>query len=116
MSAFYDDMRATTLGLLTELGKPIELIRVSNYTGDYDPVTGTFPSAPDTTLTGVGILLDYAASEINGSSILATDRKMLYQGDALLVDDKYNNYRIHWVGNLDPDESGTILATVQLRK
>ena len=116
MSAFYDDMRQTTLDLLTEFGKPVELLRVSNDPGDYDPVEGTFTPAPDTTLTGVGVLLDYAASEINGSSILATDRKMLYQGDALLVDDKYNNYRAYWIDNLDPDESGTILVTVQLRK
>ena len=116
MSAFYDDMRATTLGLLTEFGKTVELIRVSNDVGDYDPVTGTFPPAPDTILTGKGVLLDYLANEINGTSILSTDRKMLYQGDALLVDDKYNNWRVFALDNLDPDESGTILVTAQMRK
>ena len=112
----YNKKRASVLRLLTKYGKSVELTRASNDPDDYDPVTGAFTPAPDATLNGVGVLLDYAASEINGTSILATDRKMLYQGDALLVDDKYNNWRVHWIDNLDPDESGTILVTAQLRK
>ena len=112
----YNKKRASALRLLKKYGKDVELTRDSNDPSDYDPVSGKFTPAPDTALNGVGVLLDYAASEINGSSILATDRKMLYQGDALLIDDKYNGYRVHFIDNLDPDESGTILVTAQLRK
>lgn len=117
MSTFdYDKARATSLRLLNKFGNPLSLIRIANDSANYDPVAGTYEEIPDITLNGVGVLLKYKNEEINNDTIQATDRKLLYQGDEIKIGDKYNGWRVHNVDNLDPDESGTILVTAQMRK
>jgi hypothetical protein len=117
MSTFdYDKARATSLRLLNKFGNALSLIRVNTDPDDYDPIAGTFFPAPDTTLTGVGVLLNFDKKEINNDTIKATDRKLLYQGEEIKIGDKYNGWRVHNIDNLDPDESGTILTTAQMRK
>lgn len=112
----YTRARASTLKLLTKFGKPVSLIR-DDAGGVYDPEDGTISGGFTLNLNGVGVLLGYDRNEINNSTtILATDRKLLYQGDALEVSDKYDDYTVYSLSNLDPDESGTILTTAQLRK
>ncbi len=116
MSTFnYPSTRATTLGLLTKFGNSLSLERESDG-GVYDPSTGGITGGATTILTGVGVLLNYNNTERNNSDVQATDKKMLYQGSALQIDDKYGDYRVYQITELDPDESGTILTTAQMRK
>ncbi len=111
----YDRPRATVLRLLTKRGKAVVLTRGRD-DADYDPTDGTWSGDAPIELKGVGVFLDFEAFELNGKDVLATDKKMLYQGDELEVGDMYGTRRAHKVGKLDPNESGnTILATVQLR-
>lgn len=111
----YDDARATALELLTEFGNALVLVR-EGAGGVYNPGTGTIDSGVDINLNGTGVLLAFKKNEIDGTTVKATDRKLLYQGDDLQIGDLYNGWRVHEFMNLDPDESGTILTTAQMRK
>ena len=111
----YTEDRAAVFESLTEAGKSLTLTREEDG-AVYDPVSGTYSGGATLNLNGVGVLLNYKASEINGDSVKSTDRKLLFQGDDLMINDKYGEYRVYFVSNLDPDESGTILTTAQLRK
>jgi len=116
MSTFdYDETRSVTLNLLNEFGNPLTLTRAQDG-ATYNAGAGTFSGGTTTTLSGVGVLVGYGSREINGTEIRATDRKLLYQGDALLIGDAYGKYRVHAINNVDPDESGTILVIAQMRK
>lgn len=112
----YDDARATALELLKEFGNDLTLVREDNTPANYDPITGTYPDNPDIILFGTGVLLNFKKNEIDGTNVQVTDRKLLYQGDALEIGDLFNSWRVHNFMNLDPDESGTILTTAQMRK
>ena len=109
----YTNARVSTLKLLTKFGKPIVLTREQ---GSYDPEAGTDSNASTLNLNGVGVLLNYKKNEIALGTVKATDRKLLFQGDELNISDYYGKWRVHTLSNLDPDESGTILTTAQLRK
>lgn len=111
----YTKARAATLKLLTGFGKVLVLTRDESGS-TYDPVSGQYTGGSTLNLNGVGVLLGYKRGELNNDTVLATDRRLLFQGDALEIGDKYNGWRVHNLDNLDPDESGTILTTAQLRK
>ena len=116
MSTFnYPGTRATVLRLLVKFGNAITLDRKKDGSA-FDPGTGGKSGGTTTVLNGTGVLLKFHNKEIDGSNIKATDRKLLFQGDALLINDLFNGWRVHAINNLDPDESGTILTTAQLRK
>ena len=116
MSTFnYAELRADVLELLNEFGNPLTLLRAEDG-ATYDPGAGTFSGGGTTNVNGVGVLLGYNNKEINGTDIRATDRKLLFQGDATLIGDSYNNWRVLHINNIDPDESGTILTIAQMRK
>jgi len=117
MSTFdYAGMRATAIKLLTKFGNPVLLIRENIAPADYNPVGGDFDAKPDTDVNGVGVLVKYKNKEIDGDTIRATDRKLLFQGDEILINDKYNGFRVNDIDNIDPDESGTILTIANMRK
>lgn len=111
----YDRERALALRLLTKKGKPVTLNREQDG-ATYDTVSGTFIGGSPLVLNGVGVLLNFNKFELAGDDVRTTDRKLLYQGDELLINDIYNDWRVYAINNLDPDESGTILTTAQLRK
>ena len=111
----YESQRALTLKLLTKFGKPVVLTR-NNDGATYDPEAGTNSGGSELTLNGVGVLLNYKRNELGDGTIKKTDRKLLFQGDAIEIGDYYDPWRIHDLSNLDPDESGTILTTAQMRK
>jgi len=116
MSTFdYAELRADVLELLNEFGNDLTLTR-GNDGATYNPGAGTFTGGTTSNLNGVGVLLGYSNKEIDGTEIRATDRKLLFQGDALLIGDQYNGWRVHAINNIDPDESGTILTIAQMRK
>ena len=115
----YTAQIATALKLLTQFGKSVTLTREDDG-GAYNPVTGVTTGGSTLNLSGVGVLLNYKNSEVSSttdsSDIRTTDRKLIYQGDELLIGDKYGTARVYSVANLDPDETGTIITTAQLRK
>jgi len=111
--ANYAKLRQTAERLIAASGKAITVIRTTD--GAYDPVTGN-TGATTSNVSGVGVLLKYSNKEINGTTILGSDRKLIYSGEALQVDDQYVNERIVSVIPLDPDETGAIIYTCQLRK
>jgi hypothetical protein len=113
MAVNYANMRALAARLISENGKPITLTRTAD--GVYNPATGG-TSVVTSNIEGDGVLLKYSNKEIDGTTILSSDRKMIYSGAEPKVDDRYINERIVSVMPLDPDESGAIMYTCQLRK
>lgn len=109
----YTAQRALALKLLAKFGKVVTLVRADNG-GTYNPVTGVTAGGASLNVAGVGVLLNYKANEI-GNDVKSTDRKLLYQGDALAIGDTYEGGRVYDLGELDPDETGTILTTAQIR-
>ena len=113
MGVNYTKLRATAQRLLASNGKAITMVRTID--GAYDPATGS-TGATTINVSGVGVLLKYSNKEIDGTTILGSDRKLIYSGDELQVDDQYINERVVSVMPLDPDETGAIIYTCQLRK
>lgn len=119
MNPLYARLRITANRLLTQQGKAVSFTRTVQ--GDFDPTTGE-ATTTTTTIDGVGVILPYglitrfASSEQAGVTIQQGDRKMIYNGPAPAVDDLYGDERVVAVDPLDPDESGGIIYTLQLRK
>lgn len=111
--ANYPSLRATAARLITSNGKTITLRRAAK--GAYDPATG-LSAETVANPSGVGVLLKFKNREIDGTTILGSDRKLIYSGDEPKVNDTYGDERIISVDPLDPDETGAIFYTCQLRK
>lgn len=108
----YTRQRATALRLIEKSGKPVTMQRTAQ--GEYDPSTGGSVDTV-TSINGYGVMLNFKNTEIDGSNILSGDRKMLYVGDEPKVNDVYINKRVVEANPLDPDESGAIMYTCQMR-
>lgn len=113
MNPLYDRLRITANRLLTQQGRAVTLTRTVQ--GEFDPATGETDTTTST-VEGVGVLLNYRISEQDGTTIQQGDRKMIYNGPSPAVDDLYDDERVVSVDPLDPDESGGIIYTLQLRK
>ena len=109
----YANLRTTATRLLTNNGKTITLTRETD--GAYDPSTGG-STVVTTNPAGVGVLVRYRNNEVDGTTILSSDRRLIYTGDEPKIDDRYGVERIVDVFPIDPDESGVIVYTCQLRK
>lgn len=84
--AFYGDMAAVALELITEFGQAATLNDVTP--GTYDPVTGTATGATPITQPCQLILLDYSLQEsgikyAEGSQVQAGDKKILIAAQGL---------------------------------
>ncbi|MGY2184654.1 hypothetical protein [Pseudomonas sp. SDO5591_S426] len=73
--SFYDEMAATTLDLITELGQPVVIRAIT--VGEYDPETGTAPPDTITEQTAQGILLDFTGQEFQNNSLIKQGDKKL---------------------------------------
>ena len=69
-----------------------QLMRTHGYTvtfkrpqsgGSYDPTTGTVTGGTELTWTGTGVFTNFRDEEVNGTSILTDDRKLLLQAVGL---------------------------------
>lgn len=116
------DLQSTVLSLLTTWGRTnITFRRLTP--GTYDPATGQSSASTTTDYTVVGALLNYKDYEVNGTSVLAADRRCVLAAknmtivpavtDTAIVDGvSYNvvNIQIQEVG-------GTALAySLQIRR
>lgn len=111
--ADYSRQRATAERLIKKQGKPVTLQRTIK--GPYDPSTGGSVSTTQN-IQGFGVFVRFTNSEIDGTTILSSDRKLIYSGEEIRKGDKYGAERLESVSPLDPDESGAILYIGQLRK
>lgn len=75
MSEFYDDMAATAAELIAEFGQPVTLTH--SVPGAYDTETGTSAAATVTTQACLGVEEAYSARSIDGTLILAGDKKLM---------------------------------------
>lgn len=73
--AFYDEMAALALEMITEFGQPV-IIRATTV-GEYDPESGTAP--PDTAVdqTAQGLLIDFTGQEFQNNSLIKQGDKKL---------------------------------------
>lgn len=69
-----------------------QLMRTHGYTvtferpqsgGSYDPTTGTITGGSELTWSGTGVFTNFRDEEVNGTSILTDDRKLLLQAVGL---------------------------------
>ncbi|MDQ0462626.1 hypothetical protein QO010_000374 [Caulobacter ginsengisoli] len=83
--SFYDDMAATAAGMLAEFGQAVTISRTAP--GAYDTATGT--NGPPTVLswTVAGLEEAYDSRLIDGTLILAGDRRLLVEPGPFAVED-----------------------------
>lgn len=112
--ADYSKLRKTAETLIAKSGKPVSFSRLTK--GSFDPLTGDTSGDILGGTSGFGVMLRYKNSEIDGTTILSSDKKMIYSGEAPVINDTYLDWRIKRVEPLDPDESGALFYTLQLRK
>lgn len=129
MSDFYDDMAATAAELLTTDGQPVTIAAAGDVSasGTYDPTTGKVTSAAPATQAVMGVEEAYSAFHVNGTSILAGDKKLHVSPVAIdgtatrkpAVDDTvtFADASVWLVKKADPiAPAGTpVLFTLQLR-
>src|SRR5471032_2450118 len=73
--AFYNEMAALALEMITEFGQPVT-IRATTV-GEYDPETGTAPPGTIIEQTALGILLDFTGQEFQNNSLIKQGDKKL---------------------------------------
>ena len=72
--SFYSDLADIGVATLSEYGQPMSVRKMSS--GSYDPATGA-PSITYADFPCFGFIYDYADREINGTSVLAGDRRII---------------------------------------
>lgn len=72
--SFYNDLANTADELLREFGMPVTLVNFGEAVRDLESGRSV---APETAFNATGLSLSYNAYELNGTAILATDRKVL---------------------------------------
>lgn len=73
----YAEMQAQAASMIGEFGQAITIVRQS---GSIDPVTGVETGAGSTDTVTVGVLLTYPDAMIDGTRILASDRRLYVPG------------------------------------
>ena len=111
----YTKLAATANRLLGLNGKSVTIVRTAK--GTYDPAAGETTGDTNQNIVGNAVFVNFKNSEIDGKNILSSDKKMIFSGVELLVDDRYLTGRVHAVTPIDPDESGDLSIYIcQLRK
>jgi hypothetical protein len=81
MSQFYDNLARTASGLLKTYGQEVKFTRSA--VGAYDAATGT-ASTTASVFKAFGVVLEFKSGEIDGVSILSTDRKLILEQSSKL--------------------------------
>lgn len=76
MAIDYDEIAADALAAIEEAGQAVTL-NIPGSGGGYVPGVGVVPANPAMTAEGIGVLLDYAQREIDGTNIQHGDQKLL---------------------------------------
>lgn len=81
--SFYSSLAATAAKLIKDKGQPLTLGLVA--VGDYNADTGIAPTTP-TEQGCFGVVLDFPAKEINNTTILSKDKKVVLSVEGLTRD------------------------------
>ena len=73
-----DDLRASVIGLMGDMGQPITIQRITP--GAYDPSTGLTGAETTASYPGLGRLGTYADMVVDGTIIQQFDRKVTWVG------------------------------------
>lgn len=76
MTFNYAKIAATASALVAKFGQAITVTRVAAG-GAYDPATGAVEGGTAVAVNGIGVALDYAQREIDGTIIQSGDRRIL---------------------------------------
>lgn len=76
MAIDYDEIADGALEAIEEAGQAVTL-NIPGSGGGYIPGQGVVPANPATTAEGIGVLLDYKQHEIDGTTIMHGDQKLL---------------------------------------
>ena len=117
--AFYDDMAATALELLTEFGVTITLPRTTG--GSIDPVTGSVIAGTDASVTTTGLIKPYPDNLIDGTRIMQGDRELVLSNeqDPLPTDTPTiggENWSIVSIKTIKPDDATPVVYFCQVRR
>lgn len=116
-----DYLYGSALGLLTDMGEPMTVSRVTP--GAYDPATGSTGTPTTTNFAGQGRLGNYSDMTVDGTIIQQFDRRVTFVavpqdfvpkiGDRLLV-----GADVYGIINLKPREIGGnwVCFTMQARR
>jgi len=117
--AFYDRMKAVAENLIYKFGQNVVLERTTAQT--INPVTGEVTGGGVEILNTRGILQNYDAKDIDGTLILATDKKLLIDGSVapLITDNPKvgNKYlgAIVSIKEVAPDVETSLVFVLQVR-
>lgn len=73
--AFYDEMAATALALITRFGRTIAVTRET--AGGYDPATGGVTAPVLLSQTANGVVREYSHQHVDGTLIQAGDQRVI---------------------------------------
>lgn len=78
MKKDYDKLKKLALRLLEKYGKEIVFKMPSKKRGAYNPLLASNVGISDIVVTGLGVSLDYTIQEKSNSSILESDKKVIF--------------------------------------
>jgi len=115
--SFYSNLALTAKKLLIKFGQTVTVTRYIE--GSVDPVTGLGTAGTSVTFTGSGAVLNIDKSLVNGSSILSTDNKLLFESTTeIMTNDKVTangvDYKALSVKPLNP-AGIVVIYDVQIR-
>lgn len=118
MSTFYAEMAATALELLREFGTSVTLKRTTG--ASTDPVTGVVTAGTADDQTTTGLLTPFPDRLIDGTRILASDRKLILSPEVRpLMTDKPviggQQWSIVQIDTIEPTDT-PVVYMVQVRR
>ncbi|MGP4140984.1 hypothetical protein [Sodalis praecaptivus] len=118
MAAFYPRMQATATRLLTKYGKTMYIERAG--TSVIDPVTGDAVTQPPQMLSVIGVVQDFNRVEVDGTFILASDKKVTISADTTpligdFLQDGTTKWRIINISDKTPADV-TVCYQLQVRR
>jgi hypothetical protein len=117
--AFYDEMAALALELLTEFGSSVSIYRVDGRA--IDPVSGAVTAGTPSTLTTTGVMRSYKSELVDGVNVLRGDRELVLSNEQTptlsdLIVFGSDKWRVINVSTVRPDNATAIVHFVQVRK
>jgi len=116
MSFDYASLEQKADSLIEAFGVELTFTRTSE--GAFDPATGK-TSNTTSTFTKYACVFNYDESEVNGQSVLQSDRRLLAQGHAYEVGDTVvldsETYRVVSIKQTRPADT-TLAVNLQVRK
>tara|TARA_R110000823_G_scaffold203197_2_gene334053 strand:+ start:1247 stop:1597 length:351 start_codon:yes stop_codon:yes gene_type:complete len=113
MTFAYGSLATKAATLITKFGRQLTFTRTTK--GAYNTVTGT---KADTTsvFSNYGCVFDYVASEVNGSTILQGDRRILSEPYSYLVNDSVSlDGKVYVVVSISENKPADTLLSVDLQ-